>query len=260
MIDLHTHLLPALDDGPTTIGESVALAKAMVEAGTDVVVATPHVSARYPTRRADIAGAAVQLREALVSAGVKLNVREGAEVELFRTRDMSDAELLDLRIAGRKWLLVEPPLAPAAGSPVAEIEGLLARGHHVMLAHVERCPALQRSPAGLRHLVGAGVLVSVTASSLTGGFGGRAQCFAAALVREGLVHNIASDAHDLEARPPAMVGHLEKAAADLRQLRSQAGWLTGPAAAAILVGAALPSRPRGGLQDVARRGLNRGRR
>lgn len=257
MIDLHTHLLPALDDGPTTIGESVALAKAMVEGGTDVVVATPHVSARYPTRRQDIAAAAVQLREALVTANVKLDVREGAEVELFRTREMADAELRHLRIGGRRWLLVEPPLAPAAGSPVAEIEGLLARGHHVVLAHVERCPALQRSPAGLRHLVGCGVLVSVTASSLTGGFGGRAQRFGQALVRERLVHNIASDAHDLEARPPGMAGHLRTAARGLRQLRAQAGWLTGPAPAAILAGAALPPRPPRSRYGPSRRGIRR---
>lgn len=257
MIDLHTHLLPSLDDGPSTIEESVALAKAMVEAGTDVVVATPHVSARYPTRRADIAAAAGQLREALVTAGVKLDVREGAEVELFRTREMSDTELRDLRIGGRRWLLVEPPLAPAAGSPVAEIQGLITRGHHVILAHAERCPALQRSPAGVRQLVDAGVLVSITASSLTGHFGRRAQHFAQALVRERFVHNIASDAHDLEARPPAMAMHLETAAAGLRQLRAHAGWLTGPAAAAILVGAALPPRPGVTLRGTMRRVVGR---
>jgi protein-tyrosine phosphatase len=253
MIDLHTHLLPSLDDGPATIDGSVALAQAMVEAGTEVVVATPHVSTRYPTRRADIAAAAVQLREALVTAAVKLDVREGAELELFHTRDMSDEELRELRIGGRRWLLVEPPLSPAAGSPVAEIEGLLARGHHVLLAHVERCAALRRSPDGLRHLVRTGVLVSVTASSLTGGFGRSAQQFAQALVRERLVHNITSDAHDVEARPPAMAGHLRTAAADLRQLRTQRDWLTGPAAAAILAGSALPPRPRGSLHGTVRR-------
>ncbi|HEV2769309.1 MAG TPA: CpsB/CapC family capsule biosynthesis tyrosine phosphatase [Solirubrobacteraceae bacterium] len=69
MIDLHTHLLPGLDDGPSTLEGSVALAQAMVAAGTSVAVATPHVSSRYPTFRADIAGAATRLREALVAAG-----------------------------------------------------------------------------------------------------------------------------------------------------------------------------------------------
>lgn len=260
MIDLHTHLLPGLDDGPPTLGESVALAKAMVAAGTQVVVATPHVSSRYPTRRADIAAAAAQLREALSSAGVHLDVREGAEVELFRTRDLSDDELRELRLGGRRWLLVEPPLSPAAGSPVAEIEGLVARGHHVILAHAERSAALRRSPDGLRRLVEAGVLVSITAASLTGGFGSRAQRFAEGLVRDRLVHDIASDAHDLEQRPPAMDSHLRAAAASLRPLRRQAGWLTGPAPAAILVGAALPPRPGGRVHEKARRVARRSRR
>ena len=253
MIDLHTHLLPGLDDGPSTLEESVALAKAMVAGGTTSAVATPHVSSRYPTSRADIAPAAARLREALVAAGVGLDVREGAEVELVRTRDLSDEQLRELRLGGRRSILVEPPHSRAAGNPVAEIEGLLSRGHHVLLAHVERCPALRRSPEGVRRLVGAGVLVSITAASLTGGFGSQAQQFARWLVRERLVHDIASDAHDLEGRPPAMSEELEAAAVEFRPLRSQAGWLTGPAPAAILAGAALPPRPPGGIYHAARR-------
>lgn len=260
MIDLHSHLLPGLDDGPATLEESVALARAMVTAGTTVAVATPHVSSRYPTDRVEIAAAAAQLREALVSARVDLDVREGAEVELGRTRDLSDEQLRGLRLGGRRWLLLEPPLAPAAGNPVAQIEAVLERGHHVVLAHVERCPALRRSPGGLRRLVSAGVLLSITAASLTGGFGSQAQQFARDLVRARLVHSITSDAHDLDGRPPAMGCHLRAAAAKLHALRSQAGWLTGPAPAAILTGTALPPRPRGVVGDTARRVLWRDRR
>jgi len=91
-----------------------------------------------------------------------------------RTRDLSDEQLCELRLGGRRWLLVEPPLSGAAGNPVAEIEGLVARGHHVLLAHVERCPALRRSPDSVRRLVEEGVLVSITAASLTGDFGSQA--------------------------------------------------------------------------------------
>ena len=260
MIDLHTHLLPGLDDGPSTLDESVALAKAMVAAGTRVAVATPHVSSRYPTRRTDIASAAAQLREALTSAGVELDVREGAEVELLRTRDLSDEQLGELRLGGRRWLLVEYPLSPAAGSPVAEIKGLLARGHHVIIAHAERSVALRRSPDALRGLVEAGVLVSITAASLTGRFGRHAQRFAEGLLRDRLVHDIASDAHDLEQRPPDMGGHLRAAATRLRSPRRQVGWFTGPAPAAILAGAVLPPRPGGGMHEMARRVVPRKRR
>jgi len=260
MIDLHTHLLPGLDDGPATLEESVALARAMVRAQTTVAVATPHVSSRYPTERPEIAAAAAQLREALLGAGLELDLREGAEVELTRTRDLSDEELHGLRLGGCRWLLVEPPLAPAAGSPVAEIEGLLDRGHHILLAHVERCPALRRAPGGLHRLVSAGVLVSITAASLTGGFGGQAQQFSRDLVRAGLVHSVTSDTHDVDVRSPAMGSHLSAAAAESRALRRQAGWLTEAAPAALLAGLPLPPRPRGGVRERGRRALRGGRR
>lgn len=247
MIDLHTHLLPGLDDGPETLEESVALARAMVAAGTTVAAATPHVSSTYPTERAQIAAAAAQLREALTSAGVDLKVHEGGEVELFHARELSDEQLQELRLGGHRWLLLEPPLAPAAGNPVPEIEGLLARGHDLLLAHAERCPALREAPAGLRRLLAAGVLLSINAASLTGGFGSQAQRFARDLVRARLVHCIASDTHDVDGRPPAMGPHLRA-----RWLRRQAGWLTGPAPAAILMGAPLPPRSRGRLPAMAR--------
>ena len=105
---------------------------------------------------------------------------------------------------------------------MAEIEGLVARGHPVLLAHVERCPALRRSPDSVRRLLGADVLVSITAASLTGGFRRQAQQFARWLVRDRLVHDIASDAHDLEGRPPAMSDDLQAAASYFRPLRRQA--------------------------------------
>ena len=78
----------------------------------------------------------------------------------------------------------------------------MRRGHHVVLAHPERCPAFHRDPSMLTSLVSAGALTSVTAGSLVGRFGDEVRRFALELVRDGMVHNVASDAHDDVRRPP----------------------------------------------------------
>lgn len=240
MVDLHCHLLPGLDDGPRTPAESRALCRAMVDQGTRTAVATPHVSFAYPNDRAEIHSAAGELREALAADGVPLELWEGAEIELARTRDLSDGELRALTLGGRRWLLVEPPLDPRLPDPVDELESLIQRGHELLLAHPERCPAFQRRPRGLRRLVAKGVLLSITASSLTGAFGRPARELARSAVHQRLVHDVASDAHDAIHRSPAIRRHLDAAGQEMPILSKQATWLTTVAPAAILVGATLP--------------------
>ena len=92
---------------------------------------------------------------------------------------------------------------------------LQARGHRIVLAHPERSPALQRDPGKLAALVDAGMLCSITAGSLVGRFGSTVQRFTFDLVQEGLVHNVASDAHDARRRPPGMAEEITQADADL---------------------------------------------
>ena len=121
---------------------------------------------------------------------------------------------------------------------------LLGRGHRVLLAHPERCPAFQRDPARLERLVDAGVLVQITAGSMTGGFGSTVRRFTAALLREGLVHVVASDAHDAVKRPPGPAGRLRRrSSASCRASPSSAQWLTEQVPRAILDGTPLPERP-----------------
>ena len=88
------------------------------------------------------------------------------------------------------------------------IAGLRARGHEVVLAHPERCPAFHRDLDALARLTASGVVCSITAGSLVGRFGRDVQRFALALVEAGLVHNVASDAHDATRRPPGLADEL----------------------------------------------------
>ncbi len=78
MIDLHCHVLPGIDDGPETMAGSLALARATVAAGVSTLVATPHVSWRYPNRAGTIAALAQELRQRLDEDGVALELLPGA--------------------------------------------------------------------------------------------------------------------------------------------------------------------------------------
>ncbi len=129
---------------------------------------------------------------------------------------------------------------------------LQRRGHRIVLAHPERCPAFQRDAGLLEWLVRAGVLTSITASSFVGRFGGEARRLGAELLRDGLAHNVASDAHDDVRRPPSIVAELEQAG-----LSPLAEWLTDRSPVAILSGEEIP-RARRQLSQASSRPPGRG--
>ncbi len=123
---------------------------------------------------------------------------------------------------------------------------LRRRGQRILLAHPERCPAFHRDPRMLGSLVRAGVLTSITAGSLVGSFGEPARRFALGLARDGLIHNVASDAHAAVKRPPGMAAEIEHAG-----LGPLTEWLTEEVPAAILDGEeTIPPRPTVALPGI----------
>jgi len=243
VIDLHCHLLAGIDDGPAEIEGSRALARTAARAGTQTLVATPHVNARYPNAAQTIARLLDELRDRLAADPREPSpqLRAGAEVALAYAAGLDDDELARLHLGGGPWLLLEPPSAPVDFDVAEGITGIAGRGHRVLIAHPERCPVFQRDPRVLAGLVGEGALTSVTAAALRGRFGTNVRHFAIELVHEGLVHNVASDAHHHEERPPTMTQELERAG-----LGPLAGWLTSEVPAAILAGEEIPARPERG--------------
>ncbi|MGD0196593.1 MAG: CpsB/CapC family capsule biosynthesis tyrosine phosphatase [Solirubrobacteraceae bacterium] len=240
MIDLHCHILWGIDDGPATIEDSLELARAAVAAGTRLIVATSHVSWGHRNDAATIAGRVATLNERLATEGIELEVRPGAEIAATLVSDIAPEQLAHLTIggAGGRWLLVEPPFTPVVTGIDALIYGLQRDGYQILLAHPERCMGFHRDREMLERLVGAGVLTSITAGSLVGRFGKPVRRFAHELVRDELVHNVASDAHDVLGRPPGMASEIAEAG-----FASLADWLTQAVPQAILAGAEIPRRP-----------------
>jgi protein-tyrosine phosphatase len=235
LIDLHCHALPGLDDGPRTAPESLALLRAAEADGTRTVVATPHCSRRFPTTPEDIERAAVSLH------GVPVELLTGAEVTYEMALRLPDETLRRLTLGDSRCVLLEAPLEPVVSIDFERcVDDLQARGYRVLLAHPERAPALRDDLGRLRALVEHGALCSITAASLTGGFGAAARWSALELLREGLVHSIDSDAHHASLRAPGLRNGLAAAASELPALA--ADWFADEVPAALLADAPLPSQ------------------
>jgi protein-tyrosine phosphatase len=256
MIDLHCHLLPGIDDGPPDIEGSVAMARRALRAGIETVVATPHVNSRYPNDPDTIAAGLADVRAALAREQLDLDVRPGAEIAASYLAETDASGIGALSLAGGEWLLIEPPFATVASGLVATVQGLLWDGHRVVLAHPERCPAIHRDPSIVRTLVDDGVLMSLTAGSLSGRFGSQARRLALALLREEMAHNVTSDSHDAAGRPPSIAPEVEQAG-----FGGLLGWLTEEVPSAVIGGGPVPPRPpqaaRTGLRSRLARALRR---
>lgn len=255
MIDLHCHVIPGVDDGPATIEESLVLCRAAVAAGTTRIVATPHVNWSYPSLDADAVHAGVAaVNDALQDASIELEVEIGAEIALSRVEDLPDGEIALLRLGEGPYSLIECP--HQGGAPAAIRELLLrfaGRGHSVLLAHPERCPVFQSDPRLLPALTQTGMLCCITARALTGDFGSRARGYAWELMAAGLVHAIASDAHDALGRPPDLAAALDRAGLNDAEIE----YFAFSAPEAIINGAPVPRPPQVGRQPSRRWPLRR---
>jgi protein-tyrosine phosphatase len=195
MIDTHCHLLPGVDDGPASTDEAVALARELVAQGVETVVCTPHWSSRFPTRHEDAAAAHSVLEDALR--------REQVPLELVLAAELSDAvavtrsvdEVRRRSIASR-WVIVELVERSLPLHVEMVVRRLEAAGLGTVLAHPERCKAVQDDPGALDGARAAGALVQLVAPSLTGRAGRKVRKTAWLLADTGRVDLVGSDAHD----------------------------------------------------------------
>lgn len=262
MIDLHCHVLPGLDDGPANLDFSLAMARAAVDAGTQLMVATPHIRADFDVHPEEIEPRVDLLNERLHSEGLPLRILPGAEVGWASAPDLDDRLLSKLSLGSGRCVLLESPYGRRPVDLEATIAGLSERGYGVILAHPERCPLFQRDPDRLARLVEAGVLCSITAGSMSGRFGAPVRRFTVEILRRGLVHDVASDAHDHVHRPPGLTAGFDDIEDELPGIAAHAAWFTVTSPVAILAGNPLPARPEldGTRTTGVRRLLGRRRR
>lgn len=199
-VDIHFHVAPGLDDGPANLDEAAALAWAAYRAGTLAVIATPHRSLRYDwsgQARADV----LQGLHSRLPEGFALFA--GCELELCDEAWRSfEADPRRYCLNQSRYVLVELPQAGSALCFDAVLNKLVGRGFVPILAHAERCRLPGNLTNRLSGWVRQGCLVQVTADAICGRRGRPMQAAAGELLRAGLVHFVASDAHNLAHRGP----------------------------------------------------------
>ena len=253
VIDLHTHVLPGLDDGPEDLAGAIALARAAERAGTEVLVATPHISSEYAVDPLEVPERVQALRAELSAAGVGISLATGGELAPERAAELDAAEIDAIRLGDGDCVLLECPFVPSGALVELAAERLWGAGLRVLLAHPERSPVFLRRRDALAALVARGALVQLTAGSLRGDFGRTAQGCCDELLDRGLVHVVASDAHDTAARSPELLEPVAVAVRNRGLPPALVDWLTRDAPLALLTGDRLPTRPSGGAPRRRRR-------
>ncbi len=229
VVDIHSHILPGIDDGARTLEESVAMAHMAAESGTTDIVATPHANNRYVY---DCAVVEAKLAELRAAAGDAIRIHRGCDFHLT-PENISEALADPTRfsIAGRGYLLVEFSDHSVPETSRDIFRRMLGVGLRPVITHPERNPLLRERLELVELWVDQGCYVQVTALSLLGRFGKSAKEASERLLNSSLVHFLASDAHDCKHRPPALDEAWNYAAKEFGERAARSLLETNPAAA-----------------------------
>jgi len=199
MVDIHCHILPGLDDGAEALDISLTMAEDAIADGITHIIATPHASSEFPFEFAKVRAAVDELRSHFAG---RLKLASGCDFHL--NHENLQALRRDPRpycLNQKDYLLVEFNEFSIPLAMDQTLHELRLAGLHPVVTHPERNTILRTRPQRLQKWMELGCYVQITAGSLTGVFGSTAQQFAWNLLRRGMVHFIASDAHNTARRP-----------------------------------------------------------
>ena len=235
MIDLHSHILPNLDDGPRTIEDSIQMCRIGYQDGIRTIVATPHIlPGIYKNDRSTILTKLHELNNALMKFGVQssgfrvknldpmtqlpndsiteLEILPGADVHFSSDilQRLEKKEIVTVNDQGR-YLMVEFAFQGIPYQAEEVLFQLLTKGIIPIISHPERNMEIGQRPQRYYEMIRMGCLGQVTAMSLTGEFGPGVRRIAQKLLTNRLIHIIASDAHSTDGRPPILSAAMKAA-------------------------------------------------
>ena len=206
MIDIHSHILPGVDDGAKTLEDALEMLSLASASGVTTQVLTPHVQpGRFDNAKADLERRFDAFRSEADRAGIEIDLRLAAEVhvgpEIMQL--VADDTLPWLgEYRGMRTFLLEFPLSHTPAGSINLVHWLIQRDVLPVIVHPERCREWQDHPDRLRPFLEAGCPIQITASSLLGGVGGAAKRLALELAQSQPELIIATDCHNLAYRPP----------------------------------------------------------
>ena len=199
MVDIHCHILPALDDGAKSFDEALKMAEMAIEDGITHVVATPHSNSEY---HFDFGVVRKRCNELQAKLADRLQLATGCDFHLsMENLEKIRACPANYTINQRRYLLIE--FADFAIPPTTEeaLKRLQSLGLSLIITHPERNPLIRAQPQRLKRWLQQGCYVQVTAQSLLGKWGESARKQVEAWLDQKLVHFVASDAHNTAQRP-----------------------------------------------------------
>ncbi|HET7034435.1 MAG TPA: CpsB/CapC family capsule biosynthesis tyrosine phosphatase [Thermomicrobiaceae bacterium] len=247
LVDLHSHLLPGVDDGARDLEESLAMLGVAAEQGTTAICATPHADRVSP---AQVREGVARLNEVATAHGLPVTVAPGNEILLSPETPARLQAGQYLTLNDTRYVLVELPLrGPWPGGAELALSALVLAGYRPVLAHVERYPGVQHEPELAARLIDLGVLLQVNADSLQMRSSSARRRTAELLLRRHAIHLLASDSHHADHRPPVLRPGLSYVAEIMGD--DYAAWLVENARAVLAGGEitppeVLPAEPAGG--------------
>ena len=202
MVDIHSHILPEVDDGARSWEMAVDMCRMAAQDGIEHMVATPHANNEFTYERARLQDMLEQLRARVGSSpGLSLGCDFHLSYDnIDRLADNPD----DYTIEKSPYLLVELSDYSIPPGVTHHLSGLIRAGLRPIITHPERNPLLARHPDRVLEWVEVGCAVQVTASSVTGKWGSMPKKFAHWLMQCGAVHIVATDSHNVSGRPPIL--------------------------------------------------------
>ena len=197
MIDIHSHILPGVDDGARTLTESVEIVRVLTKMGVTDIVATPHFIAEsnYESSRYDNMRKLMELKKALETEAINVKIYLGNEIYIDRRiKDLLKAGKI-ATLAESKYLLVEIPLNDEYANYEDILMDLMNCGYKVVLAHPERYAIIEKDFEIARELYRNGVLFQCNLYSILGKYGRNAKKAIRKLAKEKLIFTFGSDIH-----------------------------------------------------------------
>jgi protein-tyrosine phosphatase len=205
MIDLHSHILPGIDDGSKSLAMSLEMARIAVADGIRTMACTPHIyPGLYMNDAAGIRAARDALQAVLQDHGIDLQLTTGADVHLVPglVEGLRAGTIPSLH--NTRYVLLEPPHHVAPPRFAESVFQLITAGYVPVITHPERLTYMDDHYATMQQLVQAGAWMQITAGALTGMFGARPKYWGERFIGEGMAHILATDAHSSTRRVPVM--------------------------------------------------------